>query len=424
VNKTGHQSPVTSHQKNQVTRHQKSVTSKNKTLNWLKTITLLLVLCVLAFPGLGLCQVADTASEAVLTEAVSQISGYYKMLAAFGKTTATKEGFFYVLHRGRLEWKPKLSDNWDANVTYDHEVMVHDFGNTSDFDLVRQNNQKDLAFWDADKVISDTDHLYQRHLLYRAYLTYHNERARVTMGKQLIDWGRMRFYSPLDIFNQPLPSVLEPEERVGFDGFNVELFSEEFAALSFVFGPGEDEERTSFGVRGYKKIGTYDLFLIAADHRDDLVFGAGWDGYIKDAGFRGEVSYTKDGGDEGLRAAVGCDYNFGTKTYVAAEYFYNGLANGNQAAFSGSLTEQRRRLTLKKNLIGVTATHELTPLIKLKGTVICDLDGESAFLNPEVRYNVREDLDLAAGAQLFIEDADSEFADYENLYYLETKFFF
>ena len=377
-----------------------------------------------AFTAQGFCQVADTASEGVLTEAISQISGHYKMLATFGKTSGTKEGFFGVLQRGRLEWKPKINDNWDANITYDHEVFVHDFGNTPEFASLRQNNQKTLAFWDADKVISDTDHVYQRHLLYRAYLTYHNDKARVTMGKQLVDWGRMRLYSPLDIFNQPLPSDIEAGERVGFDGFHVELFGEEFASLSFVFGPGEDEERTSFGIRGYKKIGTYDLFLIAADHQDDLVFGAGWDGYIKDAGFRGEISYTKDGGDEGLRVAVGCDYNFGTKTYVAAEYFYNGLANGNQAAFAGSLTEQRRRLTLKKNLIGVTATHDLTPLIKLKGTAICDLDGDSAFLNPEVRYNVRENLDLAAGAQLFIEEANSEFADYENLFYLEAKLFF
>ncbi len=385
------------------------------------------VLCLIllfVFPARGLCQVADAASEGVLTQAVSEISGYYKMLATFTKTSGSKEDFFAVLQRGRLEWKPKLGANWEADLIYDHEVLVHDFGNTPDFASVRQNNQKTLAFWDADKVISDTDHVYQRHLLYRATLAYHNDKARVTMGKQLVDWGRMRFYSPLDIFNQPLPSALEAQERIGFDGINVELFGEAFTGLSFVFGPGEDEERTSFGVRGYKKIGTYDLFLIAADHQDDLVFGAGWDGYIKDAGFRGELTYTKDGGDEGLRVAVGFDHNFGTKTYVAAEYFYNGLANNDQAAFSGSLTEQRRRLSLRKNLIGVMATHELTPLIKLKGTALCDIDGESAFLNPEVRYNARENLDLAAGAQLFIEEAGSEFAGCENLFYLEAKLFF
>jgi len=387
-----------------------------------KTVLGLFLFFALSSPGW--CQVADSASEGILTQAVSQISGYYKLLATFGDTMATKEGFFAVLQRGRIEWKPKFGENWEANITYDHEVLVHDFANTADFANIRRNDQKALAFWDTDKVLSDTDHLYRRHLLYRAYLTYHNEKVRVTTGKQLVDWGRMRFYSPLDIFNQPLPSDIEAEERIGFDGFHVELFGEGFSGLSFVFGPGEDEERTSFGVRGYKKIGTYDLFLIAADHRDDLVFGAGWDGYIKGAGFRGEVSYTKDGGDEGLRAAVGCDYNFGTKTYVAAEYFYNGLANGNRAAFSGSLTEQRRRLTLKKNLIGVTATHELTPLVKLKGTAICDIDGESAFFNPEVRYNVRANLDLAAGAQLFVEERTSEFADYENLFYFETKLFF
>jgi hypothetical protein len=387
-------------------------------------ITTACLICLFAFTAQGSCQVVDAAADNVFSETIARISGYYKMLAAFSKTTGTKEGFFSVLQRGRLEWKPKINENWDAAFTYDHELLINDFANTSDFDLIRQKNQKNLAFWDADKVITDTDHVFERHLLYRAYVVFHSPQSRWTLGKQLIDWGRMRFYSPLDIFNAPLPSDIEADERVGFDGINVELFGGDFSSLNFVFGPGEDEEKTSFGLRGYKKIGTYDFFAIAADHEDDLVFGFGWDGYIKKAGFRGEFTYTKDGGDEAARVAVGCDTNFGAKTYAAAEYFYNGLANGNADAFSGSLTEQRRRLSLEKNLIGIMATHELTPLLKLKAAVICDVDGESAFFNPEIRYNVRENLDVATGAQLFVENAGSEFAQYENLYYLEAKLFF
>jgi len=378
------------------------------------------LLLFLAVPVSGWCSTVDAASETIL----NRFSGYYKMLASFSRTAGTKEGFFSVLQRGRLTWEPQLNTHWDAQITVDNELLLHDFAHTPEFALLRQKDYKDLAFWDTDKTVTDRDHIFFRHAVYRAFLTCHGEDFRVTMGKQLVDWGRMRFYSPLDIFNQPLPSDIEPQERVGFDGFNVELFGGEFSSLSFVFGPGENEESTSFGIRGYKKIGTYDLSVIAADHQDDLVFGLGWDGYLKDAGFRGEFTYTKNGGDEGLRVALGCDYNFGTKTYVAAEYFYNGLANGDTGAFSGSLTEQRRRLSLEKNLIGIMATYELTPLIKLKGTAICDLDTESAFLNPEIRYNVRENLDVACGAQLFVEKAGSEFADHENLFYVETKLFF
>jgi len=384
----------------------------------LKILLSLLLIFALAAPGW--CQTADLASETVL----NKFSGHYKMLTTIGKVSGTEEGFFSVLQRARVAWTPQINKRWEANITLDNELLVNDFSNTGDFALIRQKDQKSLAFWDLDKVISDTDHVFYRVSAYRAFLTYHGDEVRVTMGKQLLDWGRMRFYSPLDIFNQPLPSDLESGERVGFDGIHAELFGEEFVGLSFVFGPGQDEERTSFGLRGYKKIGSYDLFVIAADHMDDMVFGFGWDGYIKDAGFRGEFSYTKDGGDEGMRAAIGCDYNFGTKTYIAAEYFYNGLANGDTGAFSASLAEQRRRLTLEKNLIGIMATHELTPLIKLKGTVICDVDGASALINPEIRYNIREDLDLAAGAQLFVEDAGTEFAGFENLFYIETKLFF
>ncbi|MGE5279205.1 MAG: hypothetical protein ACM3L6_00485 [Deltaproteobacteria bacterium] len=363
---------------------------------------------------------ADAASETVL----NKFSGHYKILADFSRSAASKEDIFSVLQRLRLIWEPQLNAHWDANITVDEELLLHDFGNTPDFALIRQKDLKTLAFWDTDKTVTDEKHVFFRSAVYRAYATYHREDLRVTMGKQLIDWGRMRFYSPLDIFNPPLPSDIEPEERVGFDAFNVELFNEEFSGLSFVFGPGPDEEGTSFGLRGFKKIGTYDIFAVAADHHEDLIFGFGWDGYIKDAGFRGEFTYTKNGGDEGARVAVGCDYNFGSKTYAAAEYFYNGLANGDTGTFSVSLLEQRRRLTLKKNLVGIMASHELTPLIKIKGAVICDLDGKSAFFNPEVRYSARANLDLAAGAQIFVERSGGEFAGYENVYYVEAKLFF
>jgi hypothetical protein len=352
------------------------------------------------------------------------ISGYYKILTAFTKATSTEEGIYYALQRLRLEFRPKLTKNIEANFTYDHELLLNDFSGTSDFNLIRQKNQRNLSWWDTDKNISDTDHIYERHLLHRAYLKFESPHSRVIFGKQLIDWGRMRFYSPLDLFNQPLPSDIESDERIGFDALNIELFSENFSGINILYGPARNKDKDSYGLRFYKKIGTYDTFLLAAKHEKEKVAGIGFDGYIKDAGLRGEFSYAKAGKEKYPRFSVGADYSFFSKATVILEYFYNGAANGDFSAFTNSIIEQRRRLSIKKHLLSSMLTYIITPLLKFKWLSIYDIAGKSALVNPELRYNIKEDLDIAAGSQLFIESNGSEFQDSNNLYYVELKLFF
>ncbi len=364
------------------------------------------------------------ASFLLVSPAWATVSGSYKSLTFFSKTKETAEGLFGALNRLRLEIASKITDNISYDIVYDHEALFNDFANTSDFSLIRQEELSRLGLLDTDKVISDTDHLYERHLLHRVFLAFRSEHSRWVIGKQLIDWGRMRGYSPLDIFNPPSPTDIEPEERIGFDALTVEYFTGPTNSFQFIYGPGRDTQETSFGVKYTQKIGTYDWSLVAAKKEKDKTIGIGFDGYIKGAGFRGEFSYTKNGPERYPRAALGLDYNFPHETYAFFEYFYNGAANGNHEAFTDSLIESRRRLSLEKHLLSLLATHELTPLVKLKGFLVYDVAGESIFFNPEVRYNIKENLDTACGAHLYSESRGSEFEDSQNLYYVEVKYFF
>lgn len=352
------------------------------------------------------------------------VSGYYKVLPTFTKSSSTKEDISSVLQRLRLEFKPQLTKNIKLFVTYDHELLLNDFAQTPDFDLIRQQNQKNLSWWDADQVISDTNHVYERQLLFRCYLQYESEKSRVAFGKQLIDWGRLRFYSPLDLFNPPLPSNVEADERVGFDALNIELFGDNFSSINLIYGPGHTSDEDSYGLRLYKKISSYDTFFIAAKHLNEKVVGFGFDGYIKKAGFRGEFSYTRVGREHYPRAGLGLDYSFSAKTSGLIEYFYNGAAINDYAVFSTSLSDQRQRLSLKKQLLSLSLTHEITPLFKFKWACIYDIVGKSVFLNPELRYNITANTDAAIGAQFYAKNDNSEFQDSHNLYYAEVKLFF
>jgi hypothetical protein len=166
------------------------------------------------------------------------------------------------------------------------------------------------------------------------------------------------------------------------------------------------------------------MFLMTAKNQKDRVAGLGWDGYIGDAGFRGEFTYTKNGKTTYPRIAVGCDYSFWRKLYTIIEYFYNGAANGDMTAFASNVKLARNLLSVKKQLISLMARYDVTGVLQVRGTAIYDIEGKSVFLNPEIRYNVFKDSDVICGAQLFAAPGNSEFTDYKDLYYIEFKHYF
>lgn len=354
------------------------------------------------------------------------VSGYYKHLFVSSKSLTTAEGLTSNLHRLRLDLKADLSEAWKAHVAADQELLLHDAARTSDFDLVRQKNQRRQAFWDADHASIDDDHLYLRHAVYRATVTYDRAPLKATVGKQKLDWGRSRFFSPTDLFNPISPLDLEQEERIGVDAVSAEWAVDPQTTASGVYAPRQSVDDTKLGVRLYRGLGVWDLFVLAGTFEKDEVAGATLDGQVGEAGLRAEGTVTRaDDGHRFLRAALGAEYHFPNKVSVLTEYFYNGGADDNrQAEFLNSYAVGSRLRSLEPHLAGVWVRWEPMPLLKWEATGIYDVDGESAFLNPAIRYEPRQNLELVAGVQLFWGREASEFGSYHPVYYLQGQWFF
>ena len=71
------------------------------------------------------------------------------------------------------------------------------------------------------------------------------------------------------------------------------------------------------------KIG-YDFQFLAANYFDDLVLGGGWAGNIKNAGFKGELSYfINNNFNNTLSLSTSLDYSFKNGYYLLGSYLYN-----------------------------------------------------------------------------------------------------
>jgi hypothetical protein len=364
-------------------------------------------------------------SQSFALDTKLDVGGYYKNLFTTSRSQVTREDLFADTQRLRLEFRYNPSP-WEYFISFDNEAIVNDFENTPDFDFIRSKNQAFNTSLDLDKTSVDDDHLYLRHGLYRAYVKYNGDNLHMVLGKQAIDWGKMRFYSPLDLFNPPGPIDIEYEERIGVDAINLNLTNQNFAGLNLIIAPSDDPDINQYGLKLYNKVGTYDLSLIAAQIRKDTVVGFSFDGYLKDAGLRGEVSHTiRDNDDAFSRAAIGLDYNFGKKIYVLIEQFYNGGHDSHNASTIGNSYQNfRDLLSFKKNLASLFIKYTITPLLEFRNAVIYDEDGRSVVENPELKYNFSPNTDISIGAQLYEGSNDSEFGTYQHLYYLEFQWFF
>lgn len=356
-----------------------------------------------------------------------EFGGYYKNLFVTSETTDTEESYYADINRLRLDAKAKFSEKWQARIVYDNELILNDFANRSDFNVIRESQPSDLVYWDARDVYSDEpdDHIFAQHKLYRAYISYYDPGFQATVGKQKIDWGRGRFYSPMDLFNPVSPIAVEYEERIGADAVNIEMPVGTESTINAVYAVQERPENAKAAVRFFHPWSTYDVGWMAGEFNDDTVVGGMVDGYLADSGVRSEWTYTwADNEREFWRFMAGLEHQF-AKLHVLVEYFYNGGADDNDSSrFLTDLAYADRVRSLQKNLVGLWTDYKLTPLLVFNNYVIYDIDQESVFVSPELEYNLMENLDIAVGAQLPWGSNDSEFGIYEELYYAKAQLFF
>lgn len=365
------------------------------------------------------------ASPATAESQPLQVSGYYKNLTIFTESYTSKEDLYATINRLRIELFKEINP-WSFHVALDNELIGNDFANTPDFAVIRGREQQHSAVWDGDKTSVDNDHVYLRHAIFRAFAKYYSEDFQVTVGKQGIDWGVMRFYSPNDIFNTVGPVDLERDERVGVDAINLNVALGSLSGITAVVVPSDEDDEFMAAVKLYKTLETYDVALIAATIREQIIAGITFDGYIKSAGFRGEINHNHlDNGRSFVRASVGVDYSFSEKSYLLLEQLFNGGVDKSAGtAFLTDFKANRRLLSMEKNLTSLWYQYKITPLLEFNQYVIYDWDGNSAVYNPELKYNVTENADVTGGVQINFGDDGSEFGDIADLYYVQFELFF
>ncbi|MFO8056419.1 MAG: hypothetical protein R6V10_03900 [bacterium] len=145
--------------------------------------------------------------------------------------------------------------------------------------------------------------------VYRAMFILEEDKYRLVAGRQRLAYGTALFWSPVDIWNPASPLALEPELKTGVDGVSGTWWATDKMTFTGLAGLANEWEDAKAALSMSYNIESYTLDFMAGKYREDQVYGFDFVGYIKDAGVRGEFTYTvTEHGDDFPRAVVGMDY--------------------------------------------------------------------------------------------------------------------
>lgn len=378
---------------------------------------------------LNCCGIAVAAQEVISNmDSSYTLSGHYLNQYSYSSTAFSSQQTYQLdLNRLRLELQGQLSRSLAFDVQYDHHVLFGSYLDTSQFKLQKQRPA--AQFWQLGQNYLDTRNVYARQSLYRAYASLSSGALDLRIGRQRIAWGTGRFWSPLDLMNPIAATQLDRGERPGVDALLLERKLDALSRISVVLAPQHASVPASSALYWHGNRATMDFSVLAASVAGSRVLGGDLATQIGAAGLRAELSHTLPRNmphkmPHFWRALGALDYAFANTLTLSAELYYDGAGARAMSDYDLPAILDGRAQNLGRRYLGVYASFEITPLLKMQHYFATNLQDGSRYMHSSLSYSLRSNLECALGAQLFAGAQASEYGRLKNLYYTQLRWFF
>jgi hypothetical protein len=354
------------------------------------------------------------------------ISGYIKDLQTLTFDKNFKELISGNLIHNRINMKWKPSDKVNAVAEFRNRLFWgEEVKLTPNFASLLKNDNELVNLqtaWIKNKsLVLHTN-------VERLYVDYKGNDWNVRLGRQRINWGITTTWNPNDIFNTYNFLDFDYEELPGVDGGKMQyIFSNTFNTELAYINTGKKDGSIAALKYSLNKW-NYDMQLITGWYNGHPTLGAGWAGYIKDAGFKGEVQYffgSKDSSDHFNMSFEG-DYMFKKGWYVNMGLLFNnhGLYKPVTDWNTINLKLSPENLMPTKWNIIVTTAKEITPLLSANMSMLYAPGTNLLILLPSFQYNMATNLDVNLVWQSFLTQIDNNFEAVNHHCFLRMKWSF
>jgi hypothetical protein len=297
--------------------------------------------------------------------------------------------------------------------------------------LSRGSPSDDRRFFDFTHIIHEDSSSIFFHRLDRLFLTWQPEWGVVQIGRQAVTWGSGFLFNPFDLFNPFAPTDIIRDYKMGDDMINVQFSANDLGDFQVLYvarrNPDNDEvefAQSSLAGKWHFAVGTTEFDIIAAEHFEDEVIGIGSTGYLKEAAWRRDATWTflqKDAQEDGFLSLVAnMDYSWvwGNRNFYGfIEFYFNGLGNENysEAITDLNIIERINRgeiFTLGRKYLSGSIQVELHPLFNFFLTSINNIADPSGILQPYAVWNITEDLEFTFGGIVYWGGSETEYGGF------------
>jgi hypothetical protein len=265
----------------------------------------------------------------------------------------------------------------------------------------------------------------------RMLIQYSDEKWDVKIGRQRINWGINNIWNPNDIFNAYNFLDFDYEERPGNDAVRIQRNLNNSSALELAYKPGKNSnEHTAAFLYKFNKW-KYDFQFLGGMYQTDYVVGGGWAGNIKEAGFKGEMSYfipQKKALDtsQTFSFSIMVDQTFKNNWYISLAGLYN---NNPSNIFAASSTISNSNLSAKllfpfRYNFYATFMKTISPIKSFNFSFIYSPEKNTLILVPTYAWNVATNFDLDFTVQSFFAEQTNSYKNIASQFYIRGRWSF
>ena len=306
----------------------------------------------------------------------------------------------------------------------------------------------DRRLVDLTWTIAEKDSYIWYHRLDRLNLTIPAERGFLRLGRQAVTWGNGMLFNPMDMFNPFAPTDIDRDYKVGDDIAFAQIDLSDYGNFQMLYVPRRDPDdhkvkwsESSLAGKVHLFWGTTEFDVMGGMHYNDWVIGGGVTGYLGQAAYRVDATWTflqnvdwiyaysntwsfvdkNMKSKDGYPAVVAnIDYSwvwFGLNFYGYIEYYYQGIGHPDplDSLRDKDLLEKMDRgeiFFLGQSYGSGHIMLELHPLVKLYLTNITNLYDYSGTIQPRLVWDVTQDIQATLGSNLVYGYRGTEFGGY------------
>ena len=350
------------------------------------------------------------------------IKGYIKYLPSYLDYDNNSNSEINHLIHNRINLKGYFKEHFSIGLELRSRMVYGDNINISN----------DTGIIDLSNFFVDKPKFKLHSMIDRMWFKYQKNKIEISIGRQRVNWGINTIWNSNDLFNAYNFIDFDYIERPGSDVIRFIYNGDNLSSLEFVYKPNLNNVGVIAALYKINKIG-YDFQFFGANYYDqDFVLGGGWAGNIRNAGFKGEVSYfvTKNPipDDNSFSLSTSFDYSFKNGIYILGSYLFNSKGVSNSNIFNlGAINENvlsPKNLMPSKNSYMIQTSKPISPAINSSLTFLYGQGINFLYISPNISYDINSDFDLNFIGQLFYADVNGNFKSIMNGIYLQLRYSF